>query len=81
MLEDKDGNLWFGAMNKGIYRYDGTNLTNFLYKYEHSFFGDKYEKFISDIIQDKNGNIWFSSWNGGGVWKYDGKISRTFFHL
>jgi ligand-binding sensor domain-containing protein len=73
MLEDKDGNLWFGAMNKGIYRYDGTNLTNFLYKYEHPFFGEKREKFISDIIQDKCGNIWFSSWNGGGVWKYDGK--------
>jgi ligand-binding sensor domain-containing protein len=73
MLEDKDGNLWFGAMNKGIYRYDGTNLTNFLYKYEHPFFGEKREKFISDIIQDKSGNIWFSSWNGGGVCKYDGK--------
>lgn len=78
MLEDKDGNLWFGAMNKGIYRYDGTNLTNILYKYKHPFFGDKYEKHISDIIQDKNGNIWFSSWNGGGVWKYDGKIIKHF---
>ncbi len=78
MLEDKDGNLWFGAMNKGIYRYDGTNLTNFLYKYEHPFFGDKYEKLISDIIQDKNGNIWFSSWNGGGVWRYDGKNIKNF---
>jgi ligand-binding sensor domain-containing protein len=73
MLEDKDGNLWFGAMNKGVYRYDGTNLTHFLYAYKHPFFGDKYEKYISDIIQDKNGNIWFSSWNGGGVWRYDGK--------
>jgi ligand-binding sensor domain-containing protein len=78
MLEDKDGNLWFGAMNKGVYRYDGTNLTNFLYKYEHPFFGDKYEKLILDILQDKNGNIWFSSWNGGGVWRYDGKFSKHF---
>lgn len=73
MLEDKDGNLWFGAMNKGMYRYDGTNLSNILYKYEHPFFGDKHEKYISDILQDKNGNLWFSSWNGGGVWEYDGK--------
>lgn len=78
MLEDKDGNLWFGAMNKGIYRYDGTNLINFLYKYEHPFFGEKREKFISDIIQDKSGNIWFSSWNGGGVFKYDGKIFKHY---
>jgi ligand-binding sensor domain-containing protein len=78
MLEDKDGNLWFGAMNKGVYRFDGTNLTNFLYKYNHPFFGDKYEKYISDIIQDKKGNIWFSSWNGGGVWRYDGKNIKNF---
>jgi streptogramin lyase len=78
LLEDKDGNLWIGAMNKGIYRFDGTSLTNFLYKYKHPFYGDKYEKFISDIMQDKNGNIWFSSWNGGGVWRYDGKNFKSF---
>jgi ligand-binding sensor domain-containing protein len=78
MLEDKNGNLWFGAMNKGIYRYDGTNLSNFLYKYKHPIFGEKYENYISDILQDKNGNIWFSSWNRGGVWHYDGIILTHF---
>lgn len=72
MLEDKDGNLWFGVRDKGVYRYDGKNVCNFLYKYEHPFFGEKHEEYISDILQDKNGNLWFSSWNGGGVWKYDG---------
>jgi ligand-binding sensor domain-containing protein len=65
-------------MNKGIYRYDGTNFSNLLNKYEHPFYGDKYEKFIIDIIQDKNGNIWFSSWNGGGVWRFDGKTFANF---
>lgn len=78
LLEDQAGNLWFGAVNKGIYRYDGVNLTNLLYNYKHPFYGDRYEKYISDIIQDKNGNIWFSSWNGGGVWKYDGKHFKSF---
>jgi len=78
LLEDRDENLWFGVVNKGIYRYDGTNLSNFLYKYEHPFFGEKYEKYISDIIQDKNGNIWFSSWNGGGAWRYDGNDFKNF---
>ena len=78
LFEDRDGNIWFGAMNKGVYRFDGTNLTNFLYKYKHPFYGDKYEKHISDIIQDRNGNIWFSSWNGGGVWRYDGKEFKNF---
>ena len=77
-LEDREGNTWFGLMDKGIYRYDGTNFSNLLYKHEHPFYGDKYEKFIIDIIQDKNGNIWFSSWNGGGVWRYDGKSFKNF---
>lgn len=78
MLEDKNGNLWFGAMNKGIYRYDRTNLSNFLYKYKHPIFGEKYENYISDILHYKNGNIWFSSWNRGGVWRYDGIILTHF---
>jgi ligand-binding sensor domain-containing protein len=78
LLEDRDGNIWFGVMNRGIYRYDGTKLSTFLYEYEHPFFGKKMEKYISDIIQDKNGNIWFSSWNGGGVWRYDGKTLKNF---
>jgi streptogramin lyase len=72
ILEDRDGILWFAAMSKGVYRYDGTNLSHFLYKYNHPFFGEKIEKFISDIIQDKQGNVWFSSFNRGGVWRYDG---------
>lgn len=78
LLEDRDGNIWFSAMNKGIYRYDGTNLSNFLYKYDHRIFGDKHEKMISDIIQDKKRNIWFSSFNRGGVWRYDGKTLTHF---
>ena len=77
-LEDREGNTWFGISNKGIYRYDGTNFSNLLHKYEHPFYGDRYEKFIIDIIQDKNGNIWFSSWNGGGVWRYDDKSFKNF---
>ncbi len=78
LLEDRDGNLWFGVVNKGVYRYDGRDVTNFIYKYEHPFYGEMYEKFISDIIQDKNGNIWFSSWNAGGVKRYDGKNLENF---
>jgi ligand-binding sensor domain-containing protein len=78
LFEDRDGILWIGVMNKGIYKYDGTNLTNVLFKYKHPFYGDRAEKYISDIIQDRNGNIWFSSWNGGGVWRYNGKDFKHF---
>jgi ligand-binding sensor domain-containing protein len=76
MLEDKDGNLWFGTMGNGIYRYNGTTLDNFL---NNKLFNlDNTNQLILDILQDKSGNLWFSSWNGGGVWKYDGKEFKNF---
>lgn len=78
MLEDKDGNLWFGAMGNGIYRYNGATLDNFLNNNDHIFNLGNTNQLILDILQDKNGNLWFSSWNGGGVWRYDGKDFKNF---
>ena len=78
LLEDKDGQIWFGAKNKGIYKYDGRHLSNPLCRYEHPYYGSKTEKYISDIIQDIHGNIWFSSWNGSGIWHYDGNTFTNF---
>jgi ligand-binding sensor domain-containing protein len=76
MLEDKDGNLWFGTMAKGIYRYNGTVLDNFL---NNEFYNlGNTNQLILDILQDKNGYLWFSSWNRGGVWRYDGKDFKNF---
>lgn len=78
MLEDKDGNLWFGTSKNGIYRYNGKTLDNFLNSNKHEYNLGSNSQFILDILQDKNGNLWFSSWNGGGVWKYDGKDFENF---
>jgi len=78
MLEDKDGNLWFGTMGKGIYRYNGTTLDNFLNNNDHIFNLGNTNQLILDMLQDKKGNLWFSSWNGGGVWRYDGKDFKNF---
>jgi ligand-binding sensor domain-containing protein len=78
MLEDRDGNLWFGTMGNGIYRYNGTTLDNFLNNNDQIFNLGSTNQLILDILQDKNGNIWFSSWNGGGVWRYDGKDFKNF---
>ena len=78
MLEDKEGNLWFGAMGKGIYRYNGKTLDNFLNSNKQEYNLGSNNQLILDILQDKNGNIWFSSWNGGGVWRYDGKDFKNF---
>jgi ligand-binding sensor domain-containing protein len=78
MLEDKDGNLWFGAMGNGIYRYNGKTLDNFLNSNKEEYNLGSNNQLILDILQDKNGILWFSSWNGGGVWRYDGKIFTNF---
>ena len=78
MLEDKDGNLWFGTSQNGVYCYNGKTLDNFLNSNKHEYNLGNNNQFILDIMQDKNGNLWFSSWNGGGVWKYDGKELKNF---
>lgn len=78
MLEDKDGNLWFGTWRNGIYRYNGKTLDNFLSNNDHKFNPGNGAQLIFDILQDKNGNVWFSSWNGGGVWRYNGKDFKNY---
>lgn len=76
MLEDRDGNLWFGTIASGIYRYNGTTLENFLNN--KSFNLGSTHQLILDILQDRNGNLWFSSWNRGGMWRYNGKEFTNF---
>ncbi len=78
MLVDREGNLWFGTMLNGIYRYNGTSLDNFLNNNNHHFNLGSKNQLILDMLQDKNGNMWFSSWNGGGVWRYNGKEFKNF---
>jgi ligand-binding sensor domain-containing protein len=78
MLEDKDGNLWFGTWTNGIYRYNGKTLDNFLNSNNQEYNLGRNKQLILDILQDRNGNVWFSSWNGGGVWRYDGKEFKNF---
>lgn len=78
MLEDKDGNIWFGTWTNGIYRYNGKTLDNFLNSNNQEYNLGRNKQLILDILQDKNGNLWFSSWNGGGVWRYNGKEFKNF---
>lgn len=68
ILEDKDGNFWFGGRcNAGVYRYDGNSITHIK---PH---GDDW---TWPVLQDKKDNIWFSNWKG--AYRYDGKSFKTF---
>ena len=70
VLEDRKGNLWFGSIGSGVYRYDGNSLQNFTTN----------EGLLSNeivcIYEDKNGDIWFGA--SGGASLYDGRSFRNF---
>lgn len=56
LLEDKKGFVWFAA-DKGLYRYDGKNFTNFTHPKKRglSVFG---------LYQDEYGNVWCNNISG-----------------
>lgn len=80
ILEDKDGNIWFGARtNKGVYKYDGKSVVNIKLEELSVYRPDSVRVGHSwgwPQVQDKDGNIWFSNW--GGAYRYDGKSFKTF---
>jgi ligand-binding sensor domain-containing protein len=69
-LEDRKGNIWFGTIGAGVYRYDGKLFTNFTTK--DGLVSDR----VGCIYEDKAGNVWFGT--EGGASRYDGKSFRNF---
>jgi hypothetical protein len=77
LMEDKNGNIWFGRDGLGACKYDGTTFTHFTQK------DGLCSNNVSEIVEDKQGNIWFACLSSdlpkpiksGGVCRYDG---RTF---
>lgn len=58
--KDKDGNMWFGTVTAGAYRYDGKSFIWFGEK-ELSRLPDGRVPGVRSIIQDKNGFFWLSN--------------------
>ena len=61
--EDRAGNIWFGTVEHGAWRYDGKALWN--YKSEDGLTS----KDIMGIYTDRHGDLWLS---GNGVFKWNG---------
>ncbi len=55
ILEDKNGNLWFGTCGGGVVKYDGKYFTNFTEKEGLS------NNAVLSILEDKKGNLWFGT--------------------
>jgi len=66
LLQDKNGNLWFGEWWGGICKYDGRFLTS--YTVTQGLTSDV----VNYIFEDSKGNIWIATYNTG-VNKFDGK--------
>ena len=75
ILEDKAGNIWFGARtDKGVYRYDGKSVTKLeLMELFQDGPKPKPHSWGWPQLQDMNGNIWFTNW--GGAYRYDPSAS------
>ena len=69
-FQDKAGNLWFGTLNEGVYRYDGNTFTQFTKK------DGLNDNSVNVIIEDREGNILFGT--PAGICKYDGKTFASF---
>jgi ligand-binding sensor domain-containing protein len=87
LFEDKSGNLWFGNNDfgndgGGLFRYDGTSLTNFTVEKElnNKIFVKSLKSYAKSdnltrvwtVNEDNNGNLWVGTMNGG-AWRYDGQ--------
>jgi ligand-binding sensor domain-containing protein len=63
-LKDRNGNLWFGTTEDGLYRFDGTHFLNFLIP------DGLPSNTINTIIEDAKGLIWIGT--NSGLCTYDG---------
>lgn len=61
--EDRAGDIWFGTIEHGAWRYDGKSLTN--YTAEDGLTS----KDIMCIYRDRHGDLWLA---GSGVFKFNG---------
>lgn len=64
-LQDKAGNLWFGTLDNGLYKYDGRVFHQLTVK------DGLKSNCIYSLLEDKEGNIWIGT--EAGLCVYDGK--------
>ncbi len=64
--DDKAGNLWIGTVDSGVWKYDGSSLTNYTTKDGLS------SNAIYGLYKDKKGELWFVS-NGENMYHFDGQ--------
>ncbi|HSD14164.1 MAG TPA: two-component regulator propeller domain-containing protein [Flavobacterium sp.] len=69
--DDKDGNLWIGTIDAGVWKYDGNKLTNYTIK--DGLTGNS----IWGIFKNKNGELLFVT-DGDTICKFNGRSFTEF---
>lgn len=69
VIEDRNGNLWFASVFKGVGFFDGK-------KFRRNVFNELATNGPSNIVEDKDGNIWFDTQKGLAC--YNGKKLKIF---
>ncbi len=70
VLEDRNGNLWFGTKDSGIYCYNGKAFLHYTTRQGLP------SNMALHLFEDKTGNIWIGA--GGGATRFNGKSFRNF---
>lgn len=70
VLEDSQGNLWFGTIGAGVYRYDGKTFTNFTTK--DGLANDR----VTYVYEDNKGDIWFGTEGGASRYGPNGHFTN-----
>ncbi len=71
ITDDKQGNLWIGTIDNGVWMYDGKTVTNYTTKHGLGI------NSIWTIYKDKNDDLWFGT-AGDGVYTFNGTTFEKF---
>ncbi len=73
-VRDQHGNMWLATYGRGVYKYDGKNLTHYPVRD-----GDK-DITTFTIYRDQNNELWLGT-HENGVYKFNGKEFRQYLPL
>lgn len=74
LLEDRNGNMWFGTYNGGIYKYNMSESRMEMIDLPKAGISSNW---ISCLTEDSKGRVWAGTW-GGGIAVFDGSSIRKF---
>jgi ligand-binding sensor domain-containing protein len=71
ILEDNAGNIWLTTWDKGVYKYDGNTITNYVVQ------DDNKNVNLVSMYKDNHGDLWVGS-PDNGAFKFNGKVFERF---